>query len=70
MENIPECKPFLDFVKKHNLVEMLRIQPDYTLFIPIECTGNLKKMIKILPTGFFIHLCGMISKQSGKTMYQ
>jgi uncharacterized surface protein with fasciclin (FAS1) repeats len=45
MENTPECKPFLDFVKKHDLVEILRIQPDYTLFIPI---GNVDILDEIV----------------------
>ena len=46
MENTPECKPFLDFIKKYNLVEMLRIQPDYTLFVPIENVDILDEIVK------------------------
>jgi len=46
MENTPECKPFLDFIKKYNLVEMLRIQPEYTLFVPIENVDILDEIVK------------------------
>lgn len=46
MENTPECKPFLDFVKRYNLVDMLRIQPEYTLFIPIGNVDVLDEIVK------------------------
>lgn len=46
MENIPECKSFLNFIKKHNLVDMLRMQPEYTLFIPIENVNILDDVVE------------------------
>jgi uncharacterized surface protein with fasciclin (FAS1) repeats len=46
MENTPECKPFLNFIKKHNLTDMLRIQPDYTLFIPIGEVDILNEVVE------------------------
>ena len=46
IENIPECKPFLEFVKKYNLVDMLRIQPDYTLFVPIGSVNVLEEVVE------------------------
>lgn len=46
MENIPECKSFLNFIKKHNLVDMLRMQPEYTLFVPIENVNILDDVVE------------------------
>jgi uncharacterized surface protein with fasciclin (FAS1) repeats len=46
MENLPECKSFLDFIKKYNLVDMIRIQPDYTLFIPIDNVDVLNDVVE------------------------
>lgn len=46
MENTPECRPFLEFVKKYNLVDMLRIQPDYTLFVPIDSVNILEDVVE------------------------
>jgi len=46
MENTPECKPFLNFVKKYNLVDMLRVQPEYTLFIPINDVNILDEVVE------------------------
>lgn len=36
MQKLPECNNFLTFILKNNLQDMLMIQPDYTLFVPIN----------------------------------
>jgi uncharacterized surface protein with fasciclin (FAS1) repeats len=46
MQSIPECRSFLNFVSKYNLLDTLMIQPEYTLFIPIEQVDTLDKIVQ------------------------
>lgn len=46
MQSIPECRPFLNFISKYNLLDTLMIQPDYTLFVPIDQVDVLDKVVE------------------------
>jgi hypothetical protein len=46
MQNIPECSNFLKFITKYNLIDNLMIQPDYTLFVPINNVEILDNIVK------------------------
>jgi len=46
MQSIPECRPFLNFISKYNLLDTLMIQPDYTLFVPVNQVGVLDKVVE------------------------
>jgi uncharacterized surface protein with fasciclin (FAS1) repeats len=46
IQSIPECRPFLNFISKYNLLDTLMIQPDYTLFVPINQVDVLDKVVE------------------------
>ena len=46
MQSIPECSSFLNFISKHKLLDTLMIQPDYTLFVPINQVEVLDKIVE------------------------
>ena len=46
MQSIPECSNFLKFITKYNLIENLMIQPDYTLFVPINNVEILDNIVQ------------------------
>ena len=46
MQSIPECSNFLKFIAKYNLIDVLTIQPDYTLFVPINNVEILDNIVQ------------------------
>jgi hypothetical protein len=46
MQSIPECRPFLNFISKHKLLDNLMVQPDYTLFVPVNQVEFLDKIVE------------------------
>lgn len=46
MQSIPECSNFLKFIAKYNLIDILTIQPDYTLFVPINNVEILDNIVQ------------------------
>jgi len=46
MQSIPECSNFLKFITKYNLIDNLMIQPDYTLFVPINNIEILDNIVQ------------------------
>jgi uncharacterized surface protein with fasciclin (FAS1) repeats len=46
MEKIPECAPFLKFLSKYKLLDILMIQPDYTLFVPTKNVEVLDQIVQ------------------------
>jgi hypothetical protein len=46
MEKLPECSNFLRFLIKYNLLDMLMIQPEYTLFVPINKVDVLENIVQ------------------------
>lgn len=43
---IPECKNFLNFLIKYNLFDLLTVQPEYTLFVPINNVEVLDNIVQ------------------------
>ena len=46
IQSMPECRPFLNFISKYKLLDTLMIQPDYTLFVPIDQVDVLDKIVQ------------------------
>lgn len=46
MQQIPECHNFLRFLLKYNLLDILQVQPDYTLFVPINNVDVLENIVQ------------------------
>lgn len=46
MQNLPECRSFLNFISKYKLLDTLMIQPEYTLFVPINHVEVLEQIVK------------------------
>jgi uncharacterized surface protein with fasciclin (FAS1) repeats len=46
MQTIPECRSFLNFIIKHKLLDNLMIQPDYTLFVPVNQVEVLDNIVE------------------------
>ena len=46
MQKIPECNNFLKFIIKYNLLDMLTVQPEYTLFVPINNIEILDNIVQ------------------------
>ena len=46
MQKIPECSKFLRFLIKYNLLDILLIQPEYTLFVPVNGVEILDDIVQ------------------------
>ena len=46
LQKLPQCSNFLRFILKYNLQDMLMIQPEYTLFVPVNGVEVLDDIVQ------------------------